>query len=113
MPLDHFIGQHPWDGAAQLSPPRSGPLILGVILLGYPLPHLDYEGEPTPAPVLTDQMSDLGSRNTTHELKGRITGPVRLIEQIARAWSLSSLELAELLAYPNETLVENLMSGRL
>lgn len=44
-------------------------------------------------------------------LQGRITGPVRLIQQIARAWSLTNSELATLLAYPGETLVQALLEG--
>jgi hypothetical protein len=45
-------------------------------------------------------------------LRGRITGPVRLIQQIARAWSLRNSELANLLAYPSETSVRELLEGR-
>lgn len=45
-------------------------------------------------------------------LPGRVTGPVRLIQQIARAWSLTNSELADLLAYPSETLVPALLEGR-
>ncbi len=45
-------------------------------------------------------------------LQGRVTGPVRLIQQIARAWSLTNCELANLLAYPSETLVPALLEGR-
>jgi len=46
-------------------------------------------------------------------LQGRVTGPVRLIQQIARAWSLTNSELADLLAYPSETLVPALLEGRM
>jgi Protein of unknown function (DUF2384) len=46
-------------------------------------------------------------------LRGRISGPVRLIQQIARAWSLTNSELANLLAYPSETLVSALLEGRI
>ena len=46
-------------------------------------------------------------------LQGRVTGPVRLIQQIARAWSLTNSELANLLAYPSETLVPALLEGRM
>jgi hypothetical protein len=45
--------------------------------------------------------------------QGRVTGPVRLIQQVARAWSLTNSELANLLAYPSETLVTALLEGRL
>ena len=46
-------------------------------------------------------------------LEGRVTGPVRLIQQIARAWSLTNSELANLLAYPSQTLVPALLEGRM
>lgn len=46
-------------------------------------------------------------------LRGRVTGPVRLIQQIARAWSLTNSELANLLAYPSETLIPALLEGRI
>jgi hypothetical protein len=46
-------------------------------------------------------------------LQGRVTGPVRLIQQIARAWSLTNSELSKLLAYPSETLVPALLEGRM
>jgi hypothetical protein len=47
------------------------------------------------------------------DLKGRITGPVRLVQQIARAWNLSTGELVNLLAYPTEGLVSALLDGRI
>ena len=47
------------------------------------------------------------------ELKGRITGPVRLIQAVSRSWSLSNSEIANLLAYPSETLIPALLGGRL
>ena len=46
-------------------------------------------------------------------LQGQVTGPVRLIQQIARAWSLTNSELANLIAYPNEMLVPALLEGRM
>jgi hypothetical protein len=46
-------------------------------------------------------------------LQGRVTGPVRLIQQIARAWSLTNSELASLLAYPSQTWVPALLEGRM
>jgi hypothetical protein len=46
-------------------------------------------------------------------LQSRVTGPVRLIQQIARAWSLTNSELAKLLAYPSETFVPALLEGRM
>jgi hypothetical protein len=47
------------------------------------------------------------------DLKGRITGPVRLVQQIAHAWSLTNSELVNLLAYPSEGLVSALLDGRI
>jgi hypothetical protein len=47
------------------------------------------------------------------ELAGRITGPVRLIQAIARSWALSNSELANLLAYPSEMLMPGLLGGRM
>lgn len=47
------------------------------------------------------------------ELKGRITGPVRLIQAISRSWSLSNSELANLLAYSSEMLIPTLLEGRM
>jgi hypothetical protein len=46
-------------------------------------------------------------------IQGRVTGPVRLIQQIARSWSLTNSELASLLAYPSETLIPTLLEGRM
>jgi Protein of unknown function (DUF2384) len=46
-------------------------------------------------------------------LQGRVTGPVRLIQQIARAWCLTNSELADLLGYASETLVQALLEGRM
>ena len=45
--------------------------------------------------------------------KGRLTGPVLLIEQVARAWTLSMEELSKLLGYPTQRLAEELMRGQL
>jgi hypothetical protein len=47
------------------------------------------------------------------DLQGRITGPVRLVQQIAHAWSLTNSELVNLLAYPSEGLVSALLDGRI
>jgi hypothetical protein len=47
------------------------------------------------------------------DLKWNLTGPVRLIQSLARAWSLNNDELASLLAYPSPLFVEELLSGRL
>lgn len=40
-----------------------------------------------------------------------MTGPVRLIRAISRAWALGTSDLAALLAYP-ETLMPDLLEGR-
>src|ERR1700737_5264543 len=45
-------------------------------------------------------------------LKWNLTGPVRLIQSLARAWSLNNDELASLLAYSSPLFVEELLSGR-
>jgi uncharacterized protein (DUF2384 family) len=43
---------------------------------------------------------------------GRITGPVRVLMRIAREWRLSRDELANLLAYPEIQIVDDLLNGR-
>ena len=62
---------------------------------------------------LGDQVFSLRAPLGRATLQGRVTGPVRLIQQIARAWSLTNSELANLLAYPSETLVPALLEGRM
>lgn len=57
---------------------------------------------------------DLLPVQQTHpQLEGRVTGPVRLIQVISQAWGLSNQELANLLAYPNKTLIPALLEGRM
>jgi hypothetical protein len=46
-------------------------------------------------------------------IPGRVTGPVRLIQQVARAWVLTDQELAFLLAYPSRQLAAELLAGQL
>ena len=74
--------------------------------------------QPVPVPPVFSQ--GLGNQEVWQSvllarptLQGRVTGPVRLIQQIARAWSLTNSELANLLAYPSETLVQALLNGRM
>ena len=62
---------------------------------------------------LGDQVFSLRAPLGRATLQGRVTGPVRLIQQIARAWSLTNSELANLLAYPSETLVPAVLEGRM
>lgn len=50
-------------------------------------------------------------RPTAHPLRGRITGPVRLIEVVRTAWALSETQLAQLLAYPSVELIGRLLQG--
>jgi hypothetical protein len=46
-------------------------------------------------------------------LERRLTGPVRLIQNVAQAWSLTNKELAGLLAYRDRNLAKDLLSGSL
>ena len=62
---------------------------------------------------LGDQVVSLRAPLARATPQGRVTGPVRLIQQIARAWSLTNSELANLLTYPSETLVPALLEGRM
>jgi Antitoxin Xre/MbcA/ParS C-terminal toxin-binding domain len=59
-----------------------------------------YEVEGSTASELTD-------------LKWNLTAPVRLIQSLARAWSLNKDELGSLLGYPSPLFVEELLGGRL
>jgi hypothetical protein len=51
--------------------------------------------------------------STASVLPGRVTGPVRLIQRVASAWSLANDELASLLVYPSSRLVGEVLAGRL
>jgi hypothetical protein len=73
-----------------------------------------------PVPARPDLIRSLGDQLVWQRvplaspaLQGRVTGPVRLIQHIARAWSLANSELANLLAYPSETLVPALLEGKI
>jgi hypothetical protein len=88
------------------------PALLGNIGIGAPSEQ--------PAPVRPALGQGLGNQVFWQRvplpratLQGRVTGPVRLIQQIARAWSLTNSELANLLAHPSETLVPALLEGRM
>lgn len=47
------------------------------------------------------------------ELRGRVTGPVRLIQTLSQSWALSNSEVANLLAYSSEMLIPALLEGRM
>lgn len=51
--------------------------------------------------------------NTVSVLQARVTGPVRLIQRVATAWSLNNQELANLLAYPASRFAGEVLAGRL
>lgn len=101
----------PWahEGSSEHEPP------VDMLLLGG-LPFMFRGGAPPPQvnPTLTQQF-DLRARapQSSDALKGRITGPVRLVQEVTRAWSLNSSELMTLLAYPSEELVSGLLDGRI
>jgi hypothetical protein len=86
--------------------------LLGNIGIGTPS-----EGPMPARPVLRqglgDQVVSQQRPPSQARLQGRVTGPVRLIQQVARAWSLTNSELANLLAYPSETLIPALLEGRI
>jgi len=100
-------------------PPQAGPqaqlgapALLGNLGIGTPTEQ--------PVPVPSAYWQGLGNQVfwtrvplARPALQGRVTGPVRLIQQIARVWSLTNSELANLLAYPNVTLVPALLEGRM
>jgi hypothetical protein len=81
-------------------------------------------GMPSVAPPVHEPFGDfslsvllLGQPKSLHTTRivipGRITGPVRLIQQVARSWSLTDKELASLLAYPSARFAADLLSGKL
>ena len=73
-------------------------------------------GSPGPHPVIAQGILQgplQGTPQPQLELKGRITGPVRLIQAISRSWALSNSELAKLLAYSSEMLIPALLEGRM
>jgi len=96
-------------------PPQAqleGLTLLGNIGIGTPT-----EQRVPARPTLTQGLENQGFWTRVElarpALKGRVTGPVRLIQQIARAWSLTNSELANLLAYPSEMLMPALLAGRM
>ena len=50
---------------------------------------------------------------SVHPLRGRITGPVRLIGAVRTAWDLSEADLAKLLSYPSVEFIGRLLDGRI
>lgn len=108
-------GVRPFLGIPDLQPPQAQ---LGVLAL---LGNIGI-GTPTEQPVPARPVLRQGLGNQVFwtrvplarpALQGRVSGPVRLIQQIARAWSLTNSELANLLSYPSETLVPALLEGRM
>lgn len=59
------------------------------------------------------EQAEVSDQKATSPIEGRITGPVRLIEGVARAWNLTNEELASLLDYSSPQLAEDLLRGRL
>lgn len=94
--------------SGEYEPPFGMPLLGG-------LPFMLRGDAPPPRvrPTLTQQF-DLRALapQSGDGLKGRITGPVRLLQEVTKAWSLSHPELMNLLAYPSERLVSGLLDGR-
>jgi hypothetical protein len=86
---------------------------LADIGMGTPSEQQPVPAQPTLRQGLEDQVGWQRVPFARATLQGRVTGPVRLIQQIARAWSLTNSELANLLAYPSETLVPALLEGRM
>jgi hypothetical protein len=111
MPLDgntQEINQPPAGGLWDPTGPG-----IGTVLSGFSI------GQPI-APVLTSfrpqfpdglQLVSSWRRTAVDPLRGRITGPVRLIGAIRTAWSLSEAELAQLLSYPSVELIGRLLEG--
>ena len=77
----------------------SGPGTAGVVMAGFS--------------QITMQQLEPAAGRIEPVLHARITGPVRLIQQVAKAWSLSQQELAILLAYSTSRAVDDLLAGRL
>src|SRR6184192_3068561 len=62
---------------------------------------------------IRDEQPRPNSQPSQPILKGRITGPVQVIQKIADEWRLSESELAALLSYPGHDSVRDLLAGRL
>jgi Protein of unknown function (DUF2384) len=93
--------------------PQQGVLAqLGIIGFGTPSEQV-VPVRPAPRQSLEDPVVSQRVPLARGTLQGRITGPVRLVQQIARAWSLTNSELASLLAYPSDTLMPALLEGRM
>lgn len=59
------------------------------------------------------EQAQASPQNASSLIEGRITGPVRLIADVFRAWNLTNEELASLLDYSGPQLAEDLVRGRL
>jgi hypothetical protein len=79
-------------------------------------------GMPTAAPTAAPQIGDVvpGLQHriapipaAVHALRGRITGPVKMIGKIQAAWELTPQELTNLLGYPNELIVAGVLEGKI
>jgi hypothetical protein len=86
--------------------------------LGPPTPPPEHSAPPPgmffePSAVQANVVFGRPTSFVRRALQGRLTGPVRLIQVVARAWALSNTELAALLAYPTETLIPGLLEGRM
>jgi Protein of unknown function (DUF2384) len=84
------------------------------------LPAVQFGSEPAPPAMVMERSGQIAMQQLVPEagkigpvLHVRITGPVRLIQRVAEAWSLSKHELATLLAYSSPRAVDNLLAGRL
>jgi hypothetical protein len=64
-------------------------------------------------PTLPGLQRSVGQFPAMHALRGRITGPVKMIGKIQTAWELTSLELANLMGYPNRVIVAGVLEGRI
>jgi hypothetical protein len=99
----------PHERSEEHEPPAEMPLLAG-------LPFMFRGDAPTPRVEATlTQQFDLRALapQSDDSLNGRITGPVRLLQEVTKAWSLNPSELMNLLAYPSEGLVCGLLDGRI
>lgn len=80
-------------------------------------------GMPTAAPAMAPQVllgnvfpglqRSIMPDSAVRALRGRITGPVKMIGKIQAAWELTSRELTNLLGYPNELVVAGVLEGKI
>lgn len=83
---------------------------LALIGTAYPLTSARELAINQPAPQVAFQQEP---QLATAIIPGRITGSVRLVQKVARAWNLKNDELASLLAYPSPLLADYLLAGKL